>query len=121
MIDGVLKIKFKPSPPNQVNSAGSNLSGLIEARQPSDLRRSLFGSVAAGEAEQRSFTDQQHVSDTQVDVLLPLLLVVVQRSVLEALRAHPAVWVRMALEKLTKLALNKKYIKNSVYSQAKAN
>lgn len=61
------------------------LRGLVESRQPSDLRRSFFRSVAAAESQQSSFSDQQHVSNMQVDVLLPLLLVVVQRSVLKTL------------------------------------
>lgn len=64
------------------------LRGLVEARQPADLRGSFLGSAAAAERQQRSSADQQHVSDVQVDVLLALLLVVVQRSVLEALGAH---------------------------------
>lgn len=81
-------------------STAAYLSGLIEARQPADLCWPLLVSVAAAERQQRSFGDQQHVSDMQVDVLLPLPLVVVQRAVLKALCAHPD--VNMASEFLSK-------------------
>lgn len=67
------------------------LRGLVEARQPADLGGTLLVPAAAAQRQQRPLGDQQHVPHMQVDVLLPLLLVVVQRPVLEALRAHPAV------------------------------
>lgn len=83
-----------------VSAAASYLCGFVETRQPADLRRPFFGSVGAAERQQRPLSDQQHVPDVQVDVLLPLLLVVVERSVLKALRAHPD--SSMASRKLTK-------------------
>lgn len=69
------------------------LRGLVETWQPANLRWSFFSATAAAERQQRSFADQQHVSDVQVDVLLALLLVVVQRLVLEALGAHGGLWL----------------------------
>lgn len=69
------------------------LRGLIEAWQPANLRWSFFGATAAAERQQSSFADQQHVPDVQVDVLLALLLVVIERLVLEALRAHGGLWL----------------------------
>lgn len=64
------------------------LRGFVEAGQPSNLRGSLLGAGAAAEHQQRPLADQQHVTHVQVDVLLALFLVVVERAVLKALRRH---------------------------------
>lgn len=64
------------------------LSRLVEPREPADLGRPFLSPAGAAQGQEGSPRHHQDVSDMEVYVLLPLLLIVIQSPVLVTFSTH---------------------------------